>query len=568
MEESARFVDAEPDVLVPQASGTQSSEKLKNKDDRELQRSKSRPTADEEQQDRRRQRSQDDTWKSISLEDRTVKNEPEQTRRSDEARYEAQAKKLQLQPLATGEALWQHIRTPDFKHFEDKTSDEDERRGFSDEDSVYTPLTTPSYTRRKKTSARQPTPVTSEQLRQDTIMSDGEDDTHEDDSNVTAVTTKSNKETVMTTTTAGAVTARQATVMVEQYPPLSLANASPDLRTRKLVARYLTDLQPTCDIQQWQLLDIYNHQDDATSTDISGSRKSPLSQSSGRRHLMNPKSDTNKGETKSVVAAIECHVLGGRTIRSFMRLPVMQRLAVYRTTLQVHGTIVYENEEKETMSGTMARDFDDSAGVAPQLVQSSYRYSLQPFRDAVSYLIRCDSGKWLGGGANKRLAAETKRHFWMNNVFQVHAADLNNFLIKLSAKEKRYIGMMRVTIDTHADSDVTQSQQYPGLQQLFRQCHNLKWIRLYLEQDTASLLHKSGHSPTEINDVVESTAKEVQQIMTQEARTRESPIWQHVYPSILWALNDEHFDSDAELGADVEENESRVDRWIEAGISG
>jgi hypothetical protein len=105
---------------------------------------------------------------------------------------------------------------------------------------------------------------------------------------------------------------------------------------------------------------------------------------------MNPRSDTNKGETKSVVAAIECHVLGGRTIRSFMRLPVIQRLAVYRTTLQVHGTIVYENEEKETMSGTMARDIDNSAGFAPQLVQSSYRYSLQPFRDAVSYLIRCD----------------------------------------------------------------------------------------------------------------------------------------------------------------------------------
>jgi hypothetical protein len=175
--------------------------------------------------------------------------------------------------------LPQHIRNPDFKHFEDKTSDEDERRGFSDEDSVYTPLTTPSYTHRKKTSARQPTPITSEQLRQDTIMNDGEEDDHDDDSNVTTVTTKSNKVTVMTTTTtAGAVTARQATVMVEQYPPLPLANAGPDLRTRKLVTRYLTDLQPTCDIQHWQLLDIYNHQDYATSTDISGSRKPPLSQ--------------------------------------------------------------------------------------------------------------------------------------------------------------------------------------------------------------------------------------------------------------------------------------------------
>jgi hypothetical protein len=652
MKGSAGFVRAALDVLVPQASGTQSSEKLKNNEERELQESKSRPTADEKQQDRRRQRSQDNTWKSISLEDRTVKNEPEQTQRSDEARCETQAKNLQLQPLAKDEALWkslamginprgmellseqgsqrrrrsqqdqeqlaggkleqrpqqrqprrqqqqkqqklssqlrqrrvenqplprcvntrssqlpQHMRNPDFKHFEDETSDEDERRGFSDEDSIYTPFTTPSFTHRKKTSARQPTLVTSEKLRQDTIMNDGgEEDYHDDNSNVTTVITKSNKETVMTTTTAGAVTARQATVMVEQYPPLPLANASPDLRTRKLVARYLADLQPTCAIQHWQLLDIDNHKDGATSTDISGSKKPPLSQSSRRRHLMNPKSDTNKGETKSVVAAIECHVLGGRTIRSFMRLPVMQRLAVHRTTLQVYGTIVYENEEKETMSGTMTRDFDNSAGVAPQLVQSSYRYSLQPFRDAVSYLIRCDSGIWLGGGAAKRLAAETKRHFWMNNVFQVHAADLNDFLIKLSAKEKRYIGMMRVTIDTHADSDVTQTQQYPGLRQLFRQCHNLKWIRLYLEQDTASLLHKSGRSPTEINDVVESTAMKVRHIVTQEARTRELPIWQHVYPSILWALNDEHFDSDAELGADVEENESKVDRWIEAGIS-
>jgi hypothetical protein len=388
--------------------------------------------------------------------------------------------------------LPQHIRNPGFKHFENKTSDEDERRGFSDEDSVYTPLTTPSYTHRKKTSARQPTPVTSKQLRQDTVMNDGEEDNHEDHSNVTTVTTKSNKETVMTATTAGAATATagQATVMVEQHPPLPLANAGPDLRTRELVARYLTDLQPICDTQYWQLLDIYNHQDGATSTDIGGSRKPPLSQSRKRRHLMSPKNDTKKAETISVVTAIECHILGGRTIRSFMRLPVMQRLAVYRTTLQVYGTIVYENEEKETMKGTMARDFDDSAGVAPQLVQSSYRYSLQPFRYAVSYLIRCDSGTWLGGGANKRLAAETKRHFWMNNVFQVHAADLNDFLIKLSAKEKRYVEMMRVTIDTHADSDVTRTQQYPGLRQLFRQCHNLKWIRLYLEQDTVSLLHK------------------------------------------------------------------------------
>jgi hypothetical protein len=652
MKGSAGLVRAALNVLVPQVSGTQSSEKLKNNEERELQESKSRPTADEEQQDRRRQRSQDDTRKSISLEDRTVKSEPEHTRRSDEARYEMQAKNLQLQPLAKDEALWkslamdfdprgmgllpeqgsqkrrrsqqdqeqlaggkleqrpqqrqprrqqqqkqqklssqlrqrrvenqplprcvntqssqlpQHIRNSDFEHFEDKTSDEDGRRGFSDEDSVYTPLTTPSYTHRKKTSARQPTPVTSEQLRQDTIMNDGEEDDHDDDSNVTTVTTKSNKETIMTTITAGAATAGQATVMVEQHPPLPLTNASPDLRTRELVARYLADLQPTCDIQHWQLLDIDNRKDGATSTDTSGSRKPPLSQSRKRRHLMSPKSDTNKAKTRSVVTAIECHILGGRTIRSFMRLPVMQRLAVYRTTLQVHSTIVYENEEKETMSGTMARDFGNNAGVAPQLVQSSYRYSLQPFRDAVSYLIRCDSGIWLGGGANKRLAAETKRHFWMNNVFQVHAAELNDFLIKLSAKEKRYIGMMRVTIDTHADSDVTQTQQYPGLRQLFRQCHNLKWIRLYLEQDTASLLHKLGRSPTEINDVVESTAMEVRQIMTQEARTRELPIWQHVYPSILWALNDEHFDSDAELGADVEENESRVDRWIEAGISG
>jgi hypothetical protein len=359
MKGSARFVDAALDVLVPQASGAQSSEKLKNKEEGELQKLESQPTADEEQQDRRRQRSQDDIWKSISLEDWIVKNEPEQTRRSDEARYETQAKNLQLQPLATGETLWksqamnidprgmgllseqgsqrrrrpqqdqeqlagrkleqrpqqrksrrqqqqkqqksssqlrqrrvenqplprcvntrssqlpQHMRNPDLKHFEDETSDEDERRGFSDEDSVYTPFTTPSFTHRKKTSARQPTPVTSEQLRQDTIMNDGEEDYHDDDSNVTTVTTKSDKETVMTTTTtttAGAVTARQATVMVEQYPPLPLANASPDLRTRKLVARYLTDLQPTCDIQHWQLLDIYNHQDDATSTDISGSR--------------------------------------------------------------------------------------------------------------------------------------------------------------------------------------------------------------------------------------------------------------------------------------------------------
>jgi hypothetical protein len=104
-------------------------------------------------------------------------------------------------------------------------------------------------THRKKTSARQPTPVTSERLRQDTIMNDGEEDDHDDDSNVTTVTTKSNKETIMTTITAGAATAGQATVMVEQHISLPLTNASPDLRTRELVARYLADLQPTCNIR-------------------------------------------------------------------------------------------------------------------------------------------------------------------------------------------------------------------------------------------------------------------------------------------------------------------------------
>lgn len=240
MKRSAGFVKAALNLLVPQASGTQSPEKIKNNERRELQRSKSRSTADEEQQDRRRRRSQDDTWKSISLEDQNVKNKLEQTQRSDKSRYEKQAKNLQLQPLATGEALWkspamdidprgtellseqgsqrrrrsqqdqeqpagenleqrpqqrqprrqqqqkqqklssqlrhsrvedqplprcvntrssqlpQHMRNLDFGHFEDKTSDEGERRGFSDEDSVYTPLTTPSYTHRKKTGARQP----------------------------------------------------------------------------------------------------------------------------------------------------------------------------------------------------------------------------------------------------------------------------------------------------------------------------------------------------------------------------------------------------------------------------
>jgi hypothetical protein len=109
MKGSAGLVRAALSVLVPQVSGTQSSEELKNNEERELQESKSRPTADEEQQDRRRQRSQDDTRKSISLEDRTVKSEPEHTRRSDEARYETQAKNLQLQPLAKDEALWKSL---------------------------------------------------------------------------------------------------------------------------------------------------------------------------------------------------------------------------------------------------------------------------------------------------------------------------------------------------------------------------------------------------------------------------------------------------------------------------
>lgn len=186
-------------------------------------------------------------------------------------------------------------------------------------------------------------------------------------------------------------------------------------------------------------------------------------------------------QAKDFRTLIAVELLSGCSIEAFMKLPVMQRLAVYRNKLEAPGMI----------------EMCDPSSINIDL--ATHCIASIPDQHARSFLAA--SALALLPPKSQEVWREAQRHFWRNNVFVVNSSHLKAVLNGLNARIKSYVGMLHVDLEalddmdnlacyspSHLDSNSSQTlaairQQNQDLRRLMQECYNLAWARIHVHSE-------------------------------------------------------------------------------------
>lgn len=186
-------------------------------------------------------------------------------------------------------------------------------------------------------------------------------------------------------------------------------------------------------------------------------------------------------QAKDFRTLIADELLSGCSIEAFMKLPVMQRLAIYRNKLEAPGMI----------------EICDPSSISTDLAT----HCIAPITDQHARSFLAASALTLLPPKSQEVWREAQRHFWRNNVFVVNASHLKAVLNGLNARIKSCIGMLHVDLEalddmnnlacsspSHLDSNSSQAleairQQNQDLRRLMQECYNLAWARIHVHSE-------------------------------------------------------------------------------------